>query len=119
MSAPGVGREIICVNCKRMLFFGGLIWYHRHNDSSFCTMRPSSEGDARRASPLDDNDTIIKQRDELLEALKVMIDLISQERGWGTHRRMEGSELYDDADHARTKALSAIAKATATAKEIA
>lgn len=45
------------------------------------------------------------------DALKDALALIAEENGWGTYRRMESSELYDDAESLRgdaTRALTAI-----------
>lgn len=37
-------------------------------------------------------------RARVLEVVGLGLDVISEERGWGTYPRMEGSEIYTDAD---------------------
>jgi hypothetical protein len=39
-----------------------------------------------------------RERDKAREALRLGLDLISEEKGWGTYPRMEGSEIYTEAD---------------------
>lgn len=49
----------------------------------------------------------------LQTALEMGLDLISNEKGWGTYPRMEGSEIYDDADKFEAAALAAIGRVEA------
>ena len=35
---------------------------------------------------------------EATTIIKLGLDVVSEERGWGTYPRMEGSEIYDDAN---------------------
>jgi len=44
------------------------------------------------------------------EALRVGLDLISEEKGWGTYPRMEGSEIYAEADVFRELARATLAE---------
>lgn len=37
-------------------------------------------------------------RARVREVVGLGLDVISEERGWGTYPRMEGSEIYTDAD---------------------
>lgn len=43
-------------------------------------------------------------------ALHVGLDLISEEKGWGTYPRMEGSEIYAEADVFRELARTTLAE---------
>jgi hypothetical protein len=42
--------------------------------------------------------------------IKLGLDVVSEERGWGTYQRMEGSELYADANAFRNPAEAFIAE---------
>lgn len=66
------------------------------------------QGDARTQMA---NARLIAAAPELLPALKAAMALVSEEKGWGTYRRMEGSEIYQEAEEFKTLALAAIAKA--------
>lgn len=50
--------------------------------------------------------------DALREALKLGLDLVSHEKGWGTYRRMDSPELYTEAEAFREAALAALHPAT-------
>lgn len=49
-----------------------------------------------------------QQRDEAVTVVKLGLDVVSEERGWGTYPRMEGSEIYIDADAFREAARDLI-----------
>ena len=52
---------------------------------------------------------------ELRGVVAEALDLISEEKGWGTYSRMEGSQLYHDADRFRDHATAALARDITTA----
>ena len=44
----------------------------------------------------------------LERALREILEVVSDEKGWGTHRRMEGSELYAEMSTATDNARAAL-----------
>lgn len=57
-----------CRNCQQPIYYGGVHWWHKHNESSFCV---KSGIDARIAEPEpDEAERVRLAGPELLDALK-------------------------------------------------
>jgi hypothetical protein len=86
-----------CRNCQQPLYFGGIHWWHKHNDSGYCFNNIAT--DHRQAEPdLDETERVRAAGPELLEAL---IEL----------RRVLWSEGYADQTPEMAQADAAIRKA--------
>jgi hypothetical protein len=60
-----------CRNCGRSLYFGGIYWWHRNNESSFCY---KSDPFSKRADPYQDKDAnLLAAAPALLEALRMFV----------------------------------------------
>lgn len=58
-----------------------------------------------------------QERDEAVTVIKFGLDVVSEERGWGTYQRMEGSEIYIDADTFRDAARDLVRRLAGPEKE--
>jgi adenosyl cobinamide kinase/adenosyl cobinamide phosphate guanylyltransferase len=69
-------------------------------------LRNTDDMDELSSSAEDAADAI----DDLIEALRLGVRLVSDETGWGTTPRMDMPDLYADADEFRERAKSILAR---------
>jgi hypothetical protein len=69
MKQPDYSRDKRCRNCGRSLYFGGLYWWHRHNESGFCEVWGTGTSEADPFA--DEGANLLSAARELLEALKI------------------------------------------------
>jgi hypothetical protein len=66
-----ISQDHPCRNCGRSLYFGGIYWWHRNNESSFCY---KSDPFSKRADPYQDKDAnLLAAAPALLEALRMFV----------------------------------------------